>query len=239
MIGLTVTCTVCGVDFTPAPDAFRRGTWRTCQRCRDGPGDEVPGVIEADSTPCAGQITRPKCHAERITTMATREQRQARLRELQDERIGIPGAVYSALDQDVPPLALIRDWAWASYIWDRPTRSTWTDADWGLEGAQSEWDKGRDSIKGRLALRADRKAQEARAERDRAAEDVARRTAEADQIKAELRDRFLRMPGTTPAAFEEQFPALLADHQRSEMQRLDQEGDRARQAMAAHTRRSL
>ena len=50
MIELTVTCTSCGADFTPAPDAFRRGTWRTCSRCRDGPDDQVPGVIEADSS---------------------------------------------------------------------------------------------------------------------------------------------------------------------------------------------
>jgi len=45
MIELTVTCTTCGADFTPAPDAFRRGTWRACTRCRDGPDATVSGVI--------------------------------------------------------------------------------------------------------------------------------------------------------------------------------------------------
>jgi len=67
MIELTVTCTSCGADFTPAPDAFRRGTWRTCSRCRDGPDDQVPGVIEADSGAGDAILAPPSCQPERET----------------------------------------------------------------------------------------------------------------------------------------------------------------------------
>lgn len=61
MIAIEAICTTCGHDFTPAPDAFRRGTWRTCTRCRDGPGGEVSGVIEADSRCSQAQINGPTC----------------------------------------------------------------------------------------------------------------------------------------------------------------------------------
>ena len=46
MIELETRCTTCGHAFTPAPDAFRRGSWRACPRCRGDPGDE-------DSRTCA------------------------------------------------------------------------------------------------------------------------------------------------------------------------------------------
>ncbi len=62
---MTTTCTSCGADFTPAPDAYRGGTWRTCTRCRDGPTGEVSGVTEADANRSQVQITRPKCQVER------------------------------------------------------------------------------------------------------------------------------------------------------------------------------
>ncbi len=65
MIAIEATCTVCGADFTPAPDAFRRGDWRTCTRCRGDPDDQVPGVTLDDSTPAQGQITSRNCQAER------------------------------------------------------------------------------------------------------------------------------------------------------------------------------
>lgn len=54
MIEIEATCITCGADFTPAPDAFRRGTWRTCTRCRGDPGEEVSGVIEGDSKRAQG-----------------------------------------------------------------------------------------------------------------------------------------------------------------------------------------
>jgi len=65
MIEIEATCTTCGHAFTPAPGAFRRGTWRTCLRCRGDPDEQAPGAIEADSKRSQVQITRPKCQAER------------------------------------------------------------------------------------------------------------------------------------------------------------------------------
>ncbi len=56
MIEIEATCISCGHDFTPAPDAFRRGTWRTGSRCRDGPGEQAPGMS-------------PSCHTERTNTV--------------------------------------------------------------------------------------------------------------------------------------------------------------------------
>ena len=55
MIEIEATCTRCGADFTPAPDAYRRGDWRTCTRCRDGPGEEVSGAIEPGTKRLEGQ----------------------------------------------------------------------------------------------------------------------------------------------------------------------------------------
>ena len=62
---MTTTCTSCGADFTPAPDAYRGGTWRTSPRCRGDPGDEVSGVTEADSTPAQARTALHFCQAER------------------------------------------------------------------------------------------------------------------------------------------------------------------------------
>ncbi len=52
----------------PDADAFRRGTWRACTRCRGDPGDEVSGVIPDDSRPAQGQIMSPYCQARKETT---------------------------------------------------------------------------------------------------------------------------------------------------------------------------
>ncbi len=65
MIELETHCTTCGADFTPSHDAYVRGTWRTCTRCRDGPGDEVSGAIEPGTKRLEGQINGPKCQPER------------------------------------------------------------------------------------------------------------------------------------------------------------------------------
>ncbi len=42
-------------------DAFRRGTWRACTRCRGDPGDEASGVIEADSSALDAILELPYC----------------------------------------------------------------------------------------------------------------------------------------------------------------------------------
>ncbi len=58
---MTTTCTRCGADFTPAPDAYRRGTWRTSTRCRGDPGDEASGVVEANSRAADAILEPPSC----------------------------------------------------------------------------------------------------------------------------------------------------------------------------------
>jgi len=45
----------------------------------------------------------------------------------------------------------------------------------------------------------------------------AHRVAAEEAIKAQLRTRYLSLPGTTEADFEREYPALLADHHRREM----------------------
>jgi len=70
---LMTTCRTCGETWTPDQAAYVRGTWRTCQRCRDGPDDEVSGVALDDSKRAKGEITRPKCQVGRKPIMSTTE----------------------------------------------------------------------------------------------------------------------------------------------------------------------
>ncbi len=37
MITIQTTCQQCGCDFTPTATDIRRGAWRICPPCRDGP----------------------------------------------------------------------------------------------------------------------------------------------------------------------------------------------------------
>ncbi len=39
-------CNTCGHAFTPTPEAIRRGVWRVCPPCRDGPGTR--GILSHD-----------------------------------------------------------------------------------------------------------------------------------------------------------------------------------------------
>ena len=54
MIEIEATCTTCGHVFTPSHDAYVRGDWRVCTRCRDGPDDEVSGVLQGDPSGSQG-----------------------------------------------------------------------------------------------------------------------------------------------------------------------------------------
>lgn len=44
-LGLEIVCRSCGQPFTPTPADFRRGLWRVCPPCRDGP--EPQGTPES------------------------------------------------------------------------------------------------------------------------------------------------------------------------------------------------
>ena len=64
MIEMLATRTGCGAEHAPSHDAYVRGDWRTCTRCRDGPGEQVPGVIEADSSASQAILRPPKSASE-------------------------------------------------------------------------------------------------------------------------------------------------------------------------------
>ena len=59
MIEIETLCAIWRRAFTPAPDAFRRGTWRTCTRCRGDPTEEASGAILDDSRTAQGN-TAPR-----------------------------------------------------------------------------------------------------------------------------------------------------------------------------------
>lgn len=159
--------------------------------------------------------------------MTTPEQRRQRIGELVGEGITVPLAVYAAIDQDRPPADLLRSWHWSSYLWDRPAAKAYAGIENALAGDQAQWDTNRAIVKGQLELRAERKAREAAEEKQRAERAEAYRVSQADQVKAELRARYLALPGVSEQDFEREYPTLLADHRRREMDRLESEGKRA------------
>ena len=149
--------------------------------------------------------------------MITTEQRRERIHELRNEGIAVPSAVYGALDQDRAPSDLLRSWTWSSHLWDRPVLSQYRGIENALASDQDAWDLAAQSIAGSLELRAERHAREAAVQRQRGDEDAALRASEADQVKADLRARFLRLPGTTAEEFELEYPTLLSDQRRREL----------------------
>ncbi len=51
MIALVVTCTRCGVEYTPEPKDLLRASWRTCPACQDQPPPAAPADQPRESTP--------------------------------------------------------------------------------------------------------------------------------------------------------------------------------------------
>lgn len=104
--------------------------------------------------------------------------------------------------------------AWAR-VWPRPRRAdhpTVTDA--AFEAIASSWDTERARADHFDRLRAEREAAaQAEAEAHKAADD-AQRERDAENVKAQLRAQFLRLPGTNEQEFEERYPEILADHRR-------------------------
>ena len=178
----------------------------------------------------------------RITTIADEPQTEAgrqraeTLRQLHHER-RIPGWWFAKalreVDRPIPSTQLRREQlgAWVM-VWNRPR---WSDAGPMSEVAFDALVEEYDTLEERNQYfedrRKEREAAEAEAQRQREVEDAARREQEAEQLKAELRCTYLALPGTTAADFEREFPQLLADHRRREMERLEREGDAATQAM--------
>ena len=48
--------------------------------------------------------------------MITVEQRTARMKELMDEGLPIPSAVYGVMSSDRAPETLLRNWGWSAYL---------------------------------------------------------------------------------------------------------------------------
>ena len=127
--------------------------------------------------------------------------------------------------------------AWAR-VWPRPRRADHpavTDA--AFEAIVSGWDAERARADHFDRLRAEREAAaQAEAEAHKAAND-ARRAQDAETVKAQLRARFLSIPGTNEEAFEDAYPDLLRDHQRRLM--AGQGTDATRAAVRAMIRQAM
>ena len=158
--------------------------------------------------------------------MKTVDERRQRLSEISRRGIAVPSAAHIAVEEAVPPASL-REWPWWAHVWDRPTRTTWTQNPSMLEYVQEEWDKGEGFVSTQNELRAEREARNAEAQSEADATDAARRQVDADQLKAKLRDQYLSLPGTSEQDFERDYPQLLQDERRRELDRLDRLGDDA------------
>lgn len=59
MIEIEVSCRACREIFVPSSADIRRGVWRTCPPCRDGPGDTEPERHDHDThEPAEGRTER-------------------------------------------------------------------------------------------------------------------------------------------------------------------------------------
>ena len=97
-------------------------------------------------------------------------------------------------DSDVPPDDVRSHPAWAR-VWGRPRPANW-DSLVSIEKAQQAWDR-YDAQNGAAdELRAEREERAAEAERQKDAAEQQRRTGEAAELKARLREQYLRLPGT-------------------------------------------
>ena len=143
---------------------------------------------------------------------------QANADRLKADGVNVPHDLAYALQKPIPEPKHL-EWGWYAHFWPRPDRRTCPDApDWQLNRAQEAWDKSEEFVKARLEMRAERDAKKAAEAKAAAEADKARREQEARELKAELRERFMALPGTSEADFEAQYPTLLADHRRQLMQ---------------------
>lgn len=146
---------------------------------------------------------------------------EAKAQRLRNEGVSVPHTLAYELAKPIPS-AQIQAWSWWPFFFDRPSRRTAPDAqEWDIQNAQKAWDTQQPFVANSVARMDERARQAAEAQRQREAEDAALRASEASQIKAELRARFLRLPGTTEQEFEREFPTLLSDQRRRELNTAD------------------
>jgi hypothetical protein len=158
------------------------------------------------------------------------ETRRTKLNELLCKGIAIPYSVHLSIEKDHPS-ADVYQWGWWAYLWDRPHARTWTRTEWGLDHAQERWDESQKHVTAMRTLEAERHARETEAQREHDRREAARRQHQADTLNAELRRRYLGVPGASDADFEREFPTLLVDHNRREMERLDQQSRQSMQSL--------
>ncbi len=132
------------------------------------------------------------------------------------------GKAMLEVDQDVPSQALRGQIGAWPRVWDRPRPGVWPDA--LLTSATEDWDHQTERNAVMEERRKEREAAQAAVQRERDAAEAARREQEAEQLKDQLRSTYMGLPGTTTAGFEREYPTLVADHRRHEMERLARVG---------------
>ncbi len=170
--------------------------------------------------------------------MITPEVRAQRMTDLRRQGVSLPYLSPEDLASDWPPRSM-RETLWLSHLYDRPTQRMAEDHPFELASVQESWDKSKPFVEGANERKADREAA-AKAEQDaRAQVDADQRASDAERVKAELRNRYLSLPGTSETEFDHEYPQQLADHRRRELERAEREGEQAHKAMADLVRANL
>lgn len=168
----------------------------------------------------------------------TPELRKERMAELRKSGIYMPHLTEEQLASPIPPQVIL-DGLHYAYLYDEPRQRDLDGTYIRLEVLEAAYAKSKGHVDWWLTRRAEREAEAKRAEAEKAAADKAKREQEAVALKAQLRDRYLSMPGTNADQFEAMYPTLLEDHQRREMAERSIAEDRAREAMQAVIRQAI
>ncbi len=164
------------------------------------------------------------------------QERYDKLVALRRRRIFVPQQAFDDVERTVPRHT-VREWSWYADVWPCPNAWNARDlSDHDLQRAQARWDTSETHVKGQREALAELEAKKAADAKAKADAETARRAGELDQLKADMKARYLQLPGTTEAEFEADFPQLLADERRRQMA---DSGDAAREAMRQMTRRAL
>lgn len=95
---MEISCRQCGVAFTPTPEDIRKGLWRTCPPCRDGP---IQSGVRSHHTPGGAQlpiVSRTRRRVIVATTAGPVRLRRSRL--ARDGIDTIDGVTYLAIHPD-------------------------------------------------------------------------------------------------------------------------------------------
>ena len=216
MIAIETTCRTCGRTFTPTPDDIRRGLWRRCPPCRDGPPLE-PVVIHMPAD-AADQADEPD---ERTPSMKTFQERYDanpfKGKGLDAQYLLQLETNYNAhgISANSWPDAQTVEGsgAWVA-VYPRPTRQDSPDLTPVLvERRQAQWDaaevKFLSSLEAHVELRKKREARQTAEQATRDAERAAYDAHNLDELTVKLRRGFMTIPGSTEEEFQRALPDLL------------------------------